>query len=466
MPKPAEPLVLAVDAGTSSLKAGVLDAAGKLVAYSRIPIASADGAVWDPGIWPAALKQAIFRLGEPARRVQGMSISGNGPTVIPLDAAGRPTAAAMPWLDSREERVAGLPSFYLPKVAYFRRHMADRFSRTRLFLPCPEFIAWSLTGEAVTITPSNEFLPYIWDGPGLEAYGLDAACFPPVLYTAEAIGTVNQGAAEAFGLARGLPVFAGGADFLMSLVGTDTTAPGRVCDRAGTSEGVNYCRSEPSDDVRLRCLPHAVPGLYNVAAVLASTGRLFEWFRSISGQTTRPHDIIFAEISKAATGRDLPRFFPSVHSGARWEFSRGLFAGLGAEHGRPEMGWAVVESIGYAVREAVEILESADCRFQEVRLSGGQAKNDRWNQMKANLTGKRLLLPRIVDAELTGNLACALVGLGVADDLAGAAARVFEVAKVYEPEPGAPDRFTEGYRAYRDEYARRIIDSGERPEYT
>ena len=492
---PNAPTVLALDAGTSSLKIGVLDFDGGLRAFARVPVpagpAGQTQSAWndgksgragqaaphgaagaqvgsdlpgeaggteqtdlDPREWIGALKSAVDRLGEQARRVDAVVVSGNGPTIVAVDKDLKPVGNAIPWYDGHETRIEGVRSFFLPKLAYYLRSEPKRFSGARHFLGCPEYLCAYLTGNPATISPSDEFLPYIWDKAGIEAYGFDTSAFPAPVPIGGDLGGIMDGPAAELGLAGGTPVYAGGPDFLVSLIGTGTTVPGRVCDRAGTSEGINYCRGEWLDDPGLRCLPHAVPGLYNVAAVLSSTGRIFEWFRRMSGQQHVPYGEMFDRIASASTSADLPRFFPSGHVGARWEFSKGLFVGLGAEHGPAEMGWAVVESIGYAVREAVEILEDAGCAFSSIRLSGGQAKNHHWNQMKADITGKHLLVPRIVDAELVGNLCAAMAGMGEASGPAEAADRVVKIAREYTPNAKARDRFEDGYQAYRRDHAR------------
>ncbi len=449
--------MLAVDAGTSSLKIGILDLTGALRGFARVPVRASPGDEkpgLDPREWIHALKSALLSFGADARKVDAVAVSGNGPTIVAIDKSLEPVGNAIPWYDTYEDRIAGIPSFFLPKLAYYARWSPGRFRDARHFVGCPEYLCAYLTGKLATISPSDEFLPYIWDHAGIEAYGFDPACFPDVVPVGSNLGIVREGPAEELGLAPGTPVYAGGPDFLVSLIGTDTTVPGRVCDRAGTSEGINYCRDRWLVDPGLRCLPHAVPGLYNVAAVLSSTGRIFEWFRRVSGQQQVPYGAMFDRIASASTSQDLPRFFPSVHVGARWEFSKGLFVGLGAEHGRAEMGWAVVESIGYAVREAVDILEGAGCSFSSIRLSGGQAKNHHWNQMKADITGKHLLVPRIVDAELTGNLCAALAGMGLADSPAEAAGRVVRIVREYTPNTRNHARFEEGYQAYRRDHSR------------
>jgi xylulokinase len=266
---------------------------------------------------------------------------------------------------------------------------------------------------------------------------------------------VDRRGAELFGIPAGVPVVSGGPDFLMSLLGTATTAPGRTCDRAGTSEGINHCTDKSVASPLVRCLPHIVPGLYNVAGVLSSTGRIFEWFRRISRQRSVGYERMLSDIVAAGFDHE-PYFFPSVHEGAAWEFSKGLFVGLRSDHGTAQMGRGVVYSIGYAVRQSITSLHDAGCDVSELRACGGQAKNAVWNQMKADITGLPISVPAVVDAELLGCYCCARVGLGDYDDIVAASDRHVRLEHRYEPDPARSGEFTEGYERYLGTYQRYV----------
>jgi xylulokinase len=440
-------LALSVDVGTSSMKAGLIDGEGKLLNWARFPFRIKEKGPLEtqpPQQWREALKKILLGFSE-KKYINVIAISGNGPTIVPVDAGGAPLEEASLWLNRREIRIPGQVSFFLPRIAWILSHQPGVYQSSRWFLGCPEFLAMDLTGEAAAFTPSTEFAPYIWEEEGIAAYGLDASKLPPLLKTGEILGITGSAAAEKYGLPKGIPVVATGADFLMASLGTGVTKNGRTCDRAGTSEGINCCSSHVIRHERIRCLPHAVEGLYNNAGILASTGSMFEWFRRFSGQQDRDYHSMLSEISKIPWNDDLPRFYPSLHRGAVWEFSRGVFANLEAHHGAAEMGRAVVNSIGFGVRDLIETLESQGCRVESLRISGGQGRSSIWNQMKADITGRTVEVPRIIDAELTGNAAAGFNALGFWDRIEEAAEALVKIDTTYQPD-------TARYRAYSEEY--------------
>jgi xylulokinase len=130
-----------------------------------------------------------------------------------------------------------------------------------------------------------------------------------------------------------------------------------------------------------------------------------------------------------------------------WEFSGGAFTGLEAEHGAAEMGRAVVHSVGFGIRNLIETLEHKGCRISALRVSGGQGRNPVWNQMKADMTGKRIEIPEIIDAELTGGAIAAfsaLDGIGLAET----AARLVRIEEVFVPDDAYAAQYLEEYREY------------------
>jgi xylulokinase len=207
------------------------------------------------------------------------------------------------------------------------------------------------------------------------------------------------------------------------------------------------------DSRGVRCLPHIISGLYNVAGVLSSTGRIFEWFRRISRQRSVGYERMLAEIESAGFATE-PLFFPSMHRGAAWEFSRGMFVDLRSDHGTAEMGRGVVHAIGYAVRQSIETLDEAGCRVTELTACGGQARNAVWNRMKADITGLPVRCPAVIDAELTGNYCCALVGMGVYSSLVDASDATVRLDAAFEPDSSRHQRYSDGYHYYLQAYDR------------
>jgi xylulokinase len=441
--------VLAIDIGTSSIKAAIINNNGELLSWGRSAFVesrmSEQG--WNTEIWPETLKKVLKRI-EGLHKTDAVVVSGNGPTLISLRGDGSYSDDPYLWMDKRKTPVKGMDSFYLPAVLWMKNNSPDEYRKTSSLIPLESFIPYLLTGSLKVPLPNDEFRKYIWDKDEINSSGLDIEKFPDFVKTGDSIGSVTLKASSEFGIAAGVPVFAGGSDYLMALLGTGAVSPGTVCDRAGTSEGINYCSAQYKEYKGLRCLPHVVDGLYNVSALLTSSGRIFEWFRRMSGKEQMSYIELIAEIQKVILSESDLYFFPSLKKGAVWDFSGGAMIGLEPEHGMREAGSAVVKSIGFAVRSLIEKMEMNGLVIDNIRMSGGQARNALWNQMKSDMTGKTILVPEICDGELLGCACTGFFGLGEFGSLLEGSEKLIRLKDEYHPDMFLYEKYSVLYRRY------------------
>ncbi|MBN1838323.1 MAG: hypothetical protein JW820_20860, partial [Spirochaetales bacterium] len=392
-------MVLAVDVGTTSLKGGLFGPEGILQARAEAPVRLADRDdplhhEADANNWLSALGMVAAQLElSRERELAAVVVSGNGPTLVPVGAGGKPLDFAMTWMDRRGVEEAKLvgeaagrfvdPTFYLPKAYWVFRHRRRLYDRTRWFMTCPEFLVFQLTGSAVTVLPGEGFKPYMWTDEVVARLGMDPGKFPPYVRTGELIGPVRKASEETLGIPAGVPVFGGGPDFIMTLLGTASVVPGRACDRAGTSEGINLASEKPLEDRRLLCLPHPIEGLHNISGIISTSGKALEWFKNLSGRREVDYDTLFEDVCQAPPGARALLFLPYL-AGERaplWDpYARGCFVGLTMNHGRREMTRAVVESVGFAIRDVIEVMGENGLELGELRVTGGQARSPLWNQ--------------------------------------------------------------------------------------
>jgi xylulokinase len=465
-------VILTFDIGTSVLKGGLVDFEGVLQSRAEVPVHlndredplvhEADANNWISALALVAAQLQIPKAGS-GREIAALVISGNGPTLVPVGSRGEPLDFAMTWMDRRgvaEARsiaeVTGKyvdPTFYLPKALWIYKNKPEVYRRTRHFCTCPEFIDLYLTGKAYTVLPSEQFTPYIWTVETIEKLGMDPSKFPPFIRPGEFVGEVRLEAEELLGIPAGTPVFAGGPDFVMTLLGTATVRPGRACDRAGTSEGINLCSEKPIKDERLLCLPHIIEGYTNISGIISTSGKALAWFRSITGRGDLDYESLFEDICQVPPGSRSLLFLPYL-AGERaplWDpFARGAFIGLTANHGRKEMTRAVVEAVGFAVRDVIEVMGENGLEIGELRVTGGQAKSPLWNQIKADITQKKILVPAVQDSELLGAACIGLFALGNYKTLAEASESLVKITRTFTPNPeyrGLYDRLFGLYRA-------------------
>jgi xylulokinase len=467
-------VILAVDVGSSAVKAGLFSDSGALAKTARAELRASTrrdprGAPLahevDPSAWIEAIASIAPALLGEARHVEWVVVSGNGPTLLPADAEGRPLHDALTWMDRRASEeaedasaAAGAfidPSFALPKALWFKRQRPAIYERTAAFLSCPEYVVRVLTGESTTIVPAG-YERHYGDASLRADLGLDPSKFPPLARPGATIGRVVAAGEAATGIPAGARVVAAGPDFLAALVGTATVAPGRACDRAGTSEGVNLCASRATDDARLLSVPHIVPPYTNLSAYVSTSGAAVDWWRAAAGCRDVDYDAFFAEAGRAAAGASRVVFLPYL-AGERapiWDAAaRGAFIGLSLGHGRAEMSRAVIESIAFAMRDIIEVMEEVGAPVAELRATGKPTQSELWNRIKADITGRPISLPECGEPELMGDACFGLAAAGRYASLAEAAEDLVRMRATFEPDRSAKGLYDELFGVYREAYA-------------
>ena len=409
-----EQTVLAVDIGTSSLKAAFVSEKGKVSAFSRRPflLCNTEHASKE---WLPAFQNALQDLfsKSPEIRPSGICVSGNGPTLVAQ------SGETFLW----NEKVVQLKSssLFVPRLLAFKDKFPDVWKKSELVFSGPEYFLWLLTGEPCTILPEKRFESAYWNKQFLLESGFsndEINKLPSFAEPSHKLAGLSRKAssflgAEEFGIKEGLPVFCGAPDFISALVGTATVKPGILCDRAGSSEGLNFCTSVPLEGEKIRTLPSVVPELWNASVLLPDSGSKFDSFK-LKIERELGSQIEYSVLVQEIIGSD------------------GTNASL-------DQGKYLMIQTALNLKDAIGILKDAATKKgiafpDEMRVAGGQAKSALWNQMKADITGMKISVPSCPDAELLGDAAFAFTALKVFPSLTSASESLFSKAETFYPQ--------------------------------
>lgn len=280
-------VILCIDIGTTSLKAGLITAVGEVVAFSSIPFQEPHDR-FVACSWYDAFLKAVDEMGRRVAEAEaagtvciaGISVSGNGPTVV------SESGLTFRWNEDTSGVAADIPdcartSLFIPKILSIKKLFPQVWKKQEKLFSGPEYLIYLLTGRAVTILPEARFAAAYWNEQMLDACDIRKNLLPPFAATGAVCGKLNievEGLAGLNGLsfAEDCPVIAGGPDFVVALIGTGTLQAGRLCDRCGSSEGLNFCTERPVSGPALRTLPSVIPGLWNVSYLIPNSGELSE----------------------------------------------------------------------------------------------------------------------------------------------------------------------------------------------
>jgi len=421
-------MYLGLDLGTSELKAILLRPDHGIAGQAQASLTiSQPSPLWSeqaPQDWAAAMFSACDALAAKHPRemaaVSAIGLSGQMHGAVLLDAADAVLRPAILWNDGRShaecamlERdvpaassIAGnqpMPGFTAPKLLWVRRHEPEIFRRIKTVLLPKDYLRLELTGEKATdcSDASGTFWLDVasraWSETLLAACGLGLRHMPRLVEGSASAGTLRPVLARRWGMRDGVIIAGGGGDNAASAVGMGVIAPGQGFVSLGTS-GVVFVVSDrysanPANGVHAFC--HALPGKWHQMSVMLSAASSLRWVTRLTGRPSEAALLAEAAMLTEDELRAAPVFLPYL-SGERTPHNdpsaKGAFFGLTQSHGAAALGYAVIEGVGFALRDGLAALGRTATPPPELTLVGGGARSLFWNQLLADILEVPLVL--------------------------------------------------------------------------
>ena len=326
------------------------------------------------------------------------------------------------------------------KLLWMRQNEPEIFSRVKRIFLLEDWLLFKMTGKFVTERTLQSSTIYFnihtgeyWDEM-LDFIGVSREMLPTLFGSAEQIGEY-----------RGARVVTGAIDQIAGAIGAGVVKKGLVSVMTGTTM-VLFMPSDgvpPYDEASIVPCHYNYDGKYCLLSWTPTAGMALKWFKNALCESFSFKDLdALAEAVPAGSagvtflpylcGSTMPKYNPEA---------RGSFTGLTTEHTRGHFVRAVMESVASMLRANLEYLGLGT---EEIRAMGGGAQSPLWCQMKADMTGKRLVTLKNKETACLGSAILAAVGVGYFDSVEQAAERV-EPDRVFLP--GETD-YTECYERY------------------
>lgn len=420
------------------------------------------------------------------RQIAGIGVASMAEAGVPLARSGRPIGDVMAWFDTRPSAEAaalaawvGPERLYavtglrvdakhsLAKLLWLRRHRASSIRRMRAWAGVAELAVEHLCGVLATNgslacrTLAFDIASRRWDPDLLALAGLSPDQMAPLLPFAHAAGGLRAGLARRVGLKPGVPVCVAGHDHAVGAFGAGVIRPGQALDSMGSAEPVLVVtdRPRPSESLRLAGLSsgcHVLDDRWYVLAGLQHSGSTVDWFvqRLLEGPATEgaePYAAFVQLIGAVPPGPTglivLP--YPRGRSAPLPDPAATLdVLGLRPDHGRADIGVAILEGTAFAARWMLEGLEqAAGVRVRRVRVIGGGTRNQRWLQIKTAVSRYPLELAETGEAVALGAALVAGIASGTYASLTDAL-RCATPSRILAVEPGLRRRYARAYQAW------------------
>jgi xylulokinase len=492
-------LLVGIDVGTQSSKGVLTRLDGTVVAEARaehgMDIARPGWAEQDAdAVWWADVVAIARRLADAVQdgdRIAAAAVSAIGPTVLPIDAAGRPLRKAILYgVDTRataqiaalEER-HGADSLSAwsgmdlssqasgPKIAWLAEHDPHVHAAARWFVTASTYLTYRLTGKLVIDAHTASHYNPLFDRSAIdwsERYaagitGVDR--LPAIGWPTEIAGTVTSVAARETSLPEGTPVAVGTVDALAEAVSVGVTLPGDLMIMYGSTTFFILLTGAPVDAGSLWLTAGAERGQWALAAGLATGGSSLAWFRDqfapelreaalAGGQSAFAVLSAEAERAEAAAGDGDDLLFLPYFSGERTPINdpraRGVVAGLSLRSGRGDMYRGLLEGIAYATRANLEAIRSLGAPIERAVAVGGGTADSYLLQLVSDATGIEQALPASTIGAARGDALIAGRAAGLVNP-ADATAWV-SIERAIRPRLGRRARHDARYTAFQELY--------------
>ena len=467
----ANSCILALDVGTQSTRAGIVDLQGRILHIAQIGHAvdspQPGWAQQNPDQWwqeaCRAIRDAIRSAGVAPGDIAAVASCGQMHGPVGIDGEGRVTTPHVQlWCDKRcqlqctrlrqehpEAELATVsanfvnPAWIGPKVRWYKDNVPEQYEQAVCFLTPKDFINFRLTNVPAT-DPSEASGSYIWDWqadsyspPIAEAMGVALEKFPPVLPSSAAIGTVTERAAAETSIPAGVPVAAGGGDFPVSMLGFGLVCEGITADVTGTSNLLATHSATPLIHPAIQNLRHVVDG-WIPFTITDCGGMSMKWCKdlidSAAGRDV-PYDDLIEMASQVPIGSDGLLFYPYMLGERRPEnmAARGAFFNLGLNHNAAHLIRAVMEGVALSTWQNAERFRELGHTMDAVLCVGGGTRNAMWTQMKADMLAVPLELSEEPEAGIKGAAMLGAAAAGLIDNLTEESLKRRKTDKIVRP---------------------------------
>ena len=344
----------------------------------------------------------------------------------------------------------------LPRILWLKNNAPALYNKVAHISMIGDWILAKLSGVIAT-DPSNggttgifSLVQRDWDTSMAQKVGIKTDLFPPCLETGTIMGNITPDAAGETGLSTETKVVMGGGDVQLGAAGLGVVKEEQAAILGGSfwQQVVNLKSTiPPPPDMSLRINPHVITGLSQAEGITFFSGLIMRWFRDAFCDAEKEqaqqrgidtYTVLEEKAQKVPVGSYgiLPIFSDSMKYG-KWYHAAPAFLNLSIDPAvcnKASMFRSLEENaciISAINLEKIEFFSGV--KIKEIVFAGGASKGALWCQILADVTGKTIKVPHVTEATALGAAMAAGVGAGICQNMTQAAQTLVSWDKTYHP---------------------------------
>lgn len=460
-----EELILAVDIGTTNIKAGIVEENGRIlkVKSRELPIEKDDTGkaehnpeeVFD--IFVSLVREIVSEYED---KISLLVLSSYMFGILPLDRNLKPLTGIITLLDLRSREIfdelyklvnfeelykrTGCPPLFIypfSKIYWLKRKRREIYENARYYIGSKDYFLMRLLGGLYT-EPSQSISTQLmnvhtltWDPYPLEFLGIKEENLPKIIPPEKILGKLPLESKNLLGLKGDVYVLTGVYDGGAVGLGIGAMGDSVGVINIGTTGmlRVTYPKPVIDKDKNMRFQAYFLcSNKWYIGGAVNNAGIILKWFRD------NIFNLSYEDLTLEAQRDDSKNlFFLPFITGERYpeigNIASGVFFGLKSFHNKNHMIRAGLEGVAFTLKMAFEALKENNIEIKELRAGGGGTKSSLWMNIFASVFNMPI---KITDSEEAGLLGSALLGftaLKKFKTLEEATEKLVKIKNIYHP---------------------------------
>ncbi len=349
-------------------------------------------------------------------------------------------------------------SSIIPKAIWYKRNKEKQFNKVKCWMGAGEFLNYYFTGEIITdslnaskgLYENEAYLENV-----INKAGIDIKTLPKV----ENIGfelSVLKNIKREFNFSANAKYILTTYDAICAVIGSYDGEKNTACDVSGTVTSVRVLSDFGLEKQEGAILSQKLCNYdkYLIGASNNLGGGIIEWLKQ-AFYNEKDSNVYYImennahEISMGAHGILFLPYMLGERSPFKSPNARGVFFGIDRSSTVKEFSRAVFESTAFVSNDLLQLIISNGVQIDSMSVSGGLARFDLINQIKADVTNKRIKVIENFESTAVGAFILLMLSLKRFNSIEEAASKIIRIRKIINPSDSNHAIYSEFFDFYK-----------------